>query len=226
MWSPVVARRIHLDSRSWTAHQARLCDSVRIRTFGQTNRDHGLRYRPVLDGQARYTAPVLQGSDAERRPVLNGSSRRGPPPRHSAQALIEFALILPVMLVMVLGGIDLGRALIYGVAVQNGAREAARLGATAAFDSSVTDTTVLQRLIDASGTGARIVPDMSAGHLTSAQTCAGNQWNFTISIVTASHGTFSNIAAARADSQFGGSKLTVTATGGVSMLAGFGPAGA
>jgi hypothetical protein len=124
------------------------------------------------------------------------------------------------MLVMVLGGIDLGRALIYGVAVQNGAREAARLGATAAFDSSVTDTTVLQRLIDASGPA--LASSLTCQPvLTTAQTCGGNQWNFTISVVTASHGTFSNIAAARADSQFAGSQLTVTATGAVSMLAGF-----
>jgi len=145
------------------------------------------------------------------------SFRRRLAPHQSAQALIEFALILPVMLVMVLGGIDIGRALIYGVAVQDGAREAARLGATAAFDTSVTDAGVLQRLIDASS------PALSscAATTTVNQSCGGGNWTLNINVLTTSHGAFSSIAAARSDAQFPGSQLTVTATGTVSMLAGF-----
>src|SRR5918911_1600980 len=67
-----------------------------------------------------------------------------------AQALVEFAFVLPVLLVLTLGMIDLGRTFVFGVAVQNGAREAARLGAKAYLDPTITDTLILQRLIDAS----------------------------------------------------------------------------
>jgi Flp pilus assembly protein TadG len=149
-------------------------------------------------------------------------------PRHSAQALIEFALILPVMLIMVLGGIDLGRAFVYGVAAQDGAREAARLGASAAVATSVTDTAVLQRLIDASS------PALAGCAATTAtnQSCGGGTWTLAISVLTTSQ-TYTSIASAvAADSlagctltgpvcQFPGSQLTVTATGQVSMLNGF-----
>lgn len=135
----------------------------------------------------------------------------------SAQAVIEFALILPAMLILVLGGIDFGRALLYGVAVQEGAREAARFGTTAAVDSSVTDIDVFNRLIAASA------PALSgcAAITTANQSCGGGTWTLNISVLTPTHGTFSSIAAAKLDSQFPGSQLTVTATGSVSMLAGF-----
>src|ERR1700682_4978337 len=90
-------------------------------------------------------------------------------PQQSAQALVEFALILPIMLIMLLGGIDIGRALVYGVAVQDGAREAARLGATAAVDGSVPDAVVFSRLIAAS------VPALTgcAANTTANQPCGG-----------------------------------------------------
>jgi Flp pilus assembly protein TadG len=67
-----------------------------------------------------------------------------------AQALVEFAFVVPVLLVLTLGMIDLGRAFVFGVAVQNGAREAARVAATAGLDADVSTHTILQRLIDAS----------------------------------------------------------------------------
>jgi Flp pilus assembly protein TadG len=67
-----------------------------------------------------------------------------------AQALVEFAFVLPAFLVLTLGMIDLGRAFVFGVAVQNGAREAARLAATGGLDPNMTTQVILQRLIDAS----------------------------------------------------------------------------
>jgi Flp pilus assembly protein TadG len=67
-----------------------------------------------------------------------------------AQALVEFAFVVPVLLVLTLGMIDLGRAFVFGVAVQNGAREAARVAATAGLDPNVKTRDVLQRLVDAS----------------------------------------------------------------------------
>jgi Flp pilus assembly protein TadG len=71
--------------------------------------------------------------------------------RTPAQALVEFAFVVPVLLVLALGMIDLGRAFVFGVAVQNGAREATRVAATAGLDPNVTTLVILQRLIDASG---------------------------------------------------------------------------
>jgi len=56
------------------------------------------------------------------------AARRAQP----AQSVVELALILPVFLIMLLGMFDIGRAFVFGVAVQNGAREAARLGSQAA----------------------------------------------------------------------------------------------
>ena len=70
--------------------------------------------------------------------------------RTPAQALVEFAFVVPVLLVLALGMIDLGRAFVFGVAVQNGAREATRVAATAGLDPNVTTLVILQRLIDAS----------------------------------------------------------------------------
>ena len=70
--------------------------------------------------------------------------------RAQAQAYVEFALVLPLLLLLVLGMIDLGRAFVFGVAVQQGAREAARLGAKAALDPTIDDATVFGRLIAAS----------------------------------------------------------------------------
>jgi hypothetical protein len=54
-----------------------------------------------------------------------------------AQALIEFALVAPVLLVLTLGVADLGRVLYAGVVVQQAAREGARLGAGATPGSHV-----------------------------------------------------------------------------------------
>jgi Flp pilus assembly protein TadG len=141
---------------------------------------------------------------------------RGLAPHTSAQALVEFAIILPVMLIMLLGSLDVGRALVFGVAVQDGAREASRLGAT----GSASDTDVLNRLVAAS---APALTGCTA--ILTPQTCGGGTWTFTNTILTP-NGTFASIALAKAGCQFpgcllGGSKLTVTARGQVSMFQGF-----
>ena len=52
--------------------------------------------------------------------------RRGDRPRERGQALLEFALILPIFAVALLGMIDVGRAIWANNAVANAAREAAR----------------------------------------------------------------------------------------------------
>jgi hypothetical protein len=47
--------------------------------------------------------------------------------RRSGQALAEFALVLPVLLVLLLGVFDFGRAIIVNTGLTNAAREGARL---------------------------------------------------------------------------------------------------
>jgi Flp pilus assembly protein TadG len=168
-----------------------------------------------------------------RRSITYGFAKR-----QSAQALVEFALILPVMLVLVLGSLDIGRALVYGVSVQDGAREAARLGATAAIDGSLTDLgvhpvtdPVLQRLVDASSPALNACATTWASNHVLQPSCGGGSWTFDVSVVTSDVGTnaqtsYTSIAAAKAGCvlpvcKFPGSQLTVTATGQVSMLQGF-----
>src|SRR6202162_3987782 len=45
------------------------------------------------------------------------------------QAIVETALLLPVLMLLVMGTADLGRVFYYSIAVTNAAREAARQGA-------------------------------------------------------------------------------------------------
>jgi Flp pilus assembly protein TadG len=131
--------------------------------------------------------------------------------------LIEFALIVPVMLTILLGTIDLGRAFVFGVTAQDGAREAARLAERAATDINVSDTAVLTRLIAASNP-ALIGCNPVLG---TQPNCGGGIWTLSIDVTTPTGTSYTSIAAAKADSQFPGSKLTVTARGSVSLLAGF-----
>ena len=72
---------------------------------------------------------------------------KGDIPRAAGQSLVELALILPVFLIIVLGSIDIGRGFIFGVAVQDGARESTRVAANARVDPGVTDAFIVQRVI-------------------------------------------------------------------------------
>jgi Flp pilus assembly protein TadG len=136
--------------------------------------------------------------------------------RSRAQSLVELAFVLPVLLLILLGMIDLGRAFVFGVAVQNGAREAARLGSRAAIDSSVTDTAVRARLIAASAPAL-------AGCLSttsSSQSCSVGTWTLGLSIVGTDGVTYSSLSAVPSTA-LSGAKLTVTAQGSsLSMVAG------
>jgi len=125
----------------------------------------------------------------------------GPHRPQPAQSLVEFALILPVLLVMLMGMFDLGRAFVYGVAVQNGAREAARLGAKAYLDPTVSDAIILQRLIDA-----------SAPALGGCQPQTGAQPSNGCSTWT--------LSVTPSGTKASGATLTVTATGRPALFAG------
>jgi Flp pilus assembly protein TadG len=63
--------------------------------------------------------------DRTRSPSKGGSHQRG-------QALVEFALVVPVLLILVMGIADFGWALRSWMAVTNSAREGARAGAVGA----------------------------------------------------------------------------------------------
>jgi hypothetical protein len=140
--------------------------------------------------------------------------------RAHAQAYVEFALLLPLLLLLVLGMIDLGRAFVFGVAVQQGAREAARVGAKAALDPTIDDATVLGRLIAASDPA---LVGCSATQ-TPGQACSGGTWTLTIEITPAAGSpVYSSIAAARAAglSALRGARVHIRASGGVSLFIGF-----
>jgi Flp pilus assembly protein TadG len=137
---------------------------------------------------------------------------------HRAQALVEFAIALPVMLLMTLGLIDLGRAFVFGVAVQEGTRQAARLASNAAIDitngqPNVTDKLVLGRAIASSSPALDGCTPVTAP----PQICNG----FTLTVqVSTGATTYTSIAAARSDAAFAGSRVTVTAAGPVALLPG------
>lgn len=135
--------------------------------------------------------------------------------RSQAQALIEFGLILPIMLVLLLGMVDLGRAFVFGVSTQEGSRQAARLAATANYDPTIDDTAVLNRLIGASN------PSLTGcSATTTQQSCAGGTWTFGVA-VNAGGTTYSSLAAARAASALPGSQVVVTGSGSVALFPGF-----
>jgi Flp pilus assembly protein TadG len=126
-------------------------------------------------------------------------------------------------MLMTLGMIDLGRAFTFGVATQQGAREAARYASRLAVNSSasgVSDSTVLQRLIDASS------PALDGCQpITTAQNCAGATWTFTLAATPPGSGTsYSSIPTAVANSTnpfLSGGQIIVTAKGSVAMMGGW-----
>jgi Flp pilus assembly protein TadG len=118
------------------------------------------------------------------------------------------------MLLMLLGMIDLGRAFVYGVAAQEGARQAARLAATANYDTSIDDAAVLGRLIAASNpalTGCTAV--------TTSQACGSGTWTLSTRVTQGST-TYSTIANARAANALAGATVTITTIGSVALFPG------
>jgi hypothetical protein len=60
--------------------------------------------------------------------MIKGFSHMPPEPRQRGQDLVEFALVIPLLLLIVIGVLDLGRAFFASIAVANVAREGARYG--------------------------------------------------------------------------------------------------
>ena len=57
-----------------------------------------------------------------------------PPTR--AQAMVEFAIVLPILLVLIMGIIEVGRMIFVYAATTNASREAARFGSAIGFDDT------------------------------------------------------------------------------------------
>ena len=64
-----------------------------------------------------------------------------------AQAIVEFAIVLPVLLVLLLGVVEVGRILIIYASVTNASREAVRFGSAIGFH----DTTYIRKYQYCSG---------------------------------------------------------------------------
>jgi Flp pilus assembly protein TadG len=134
--------------------------------------------------------------------------------------MVEFVLVLPIMLALTLGLIDLGRAFVFGVSVQEGARQAARLAASANYDLQVDDNAVFGRLVAASTPA--LVGCQNSTPVTAwpgNRTCNGGTWTFNVSIINGST-TYPTLAAARSANALGGAKITATAGGSVALVPG------
>ena len=121
------------------------------------------------------------------------------------------------MLLMLLGMIDLGRAFVYGVSAQEGARQAARLAATAVYDGSVDEQAVLGRLVAASNPALT-----GCSPVTPTQSCGSGTWTLSMKVVDgASTYTGSTaIADARAANMLAGATVTITSSGSVALFPG------
>lgn len=82
------------------------------------------------------------------QPEPHRTRHRTPPGATSGQALVEFALVVPILLILVLGVIDFGRAWHAYQVITDAAREGARL-AVVARTPSATPTTVEGAVRDA-----------------------------------------------------------------------------
>jgi Flp pilus assembly protein TadG len=144
--------------------------------------------------------------------------------RTRGQSLVELAFILPVMLIIVLGSIEIGRAFVFGVAVQDAAREAARVAANARVDPGITDTYIVQRLVDAASPAMLGCSPPAISSTPVSFTCGGGTWTVTMAVTPSgsatSYSTFSGVPASALGNLNGGT-VEVKAVGSVALLAGF-----
>ena len=96
------------------------------------------------------------GTLAESEAVAEGSGLAPQSPRRKrgrgerAQGLVEFALILPVFLIVVFAVVDFGLGLRAWITITNSAREAARVAAVSCATTSADTAAVQQRAVDTS----------------------------------------------------------------------------
>jgi Flp pilus assembly protein TadG len=128
-------------------------------------------------------------------------------PRDRGSAAVEFALLLPVLLLLIFGVVDFGRALNAQITLTQAAREGARL---ASFGQS---TSTIESRAQSAATGLTL----SASNFTTVTTCASGAGSGADGVVTISY-QFSFITPIGAIATIiggsgYGSSLTLTATG-------------
>lgn len=79
--------------------------------------------------------------------------------KEKGQALVEMALILPVLLLLLFGIIEFGRIFSAGLMVTHGAREGARLGAVGAADSQILSRVHNSVVLDTSRLSVIVTPE-------------------------------------------------------------------
>lgn len=89
--------------------------------------------------------------------------------RESGQAMVEFALIIPIFILILFAVIDFGHLLSTNIAVTNAAREGARTGITCASDSDFSS-----RVENRVHTSA---PDLKTSNLSISATKTGSSGN-------------------------------------------------
>ena len=103
--------------------------------------------------------------------TLTSAARR---PGQRSQALIEFALVSPVLLLLTFGVVDVGRAVFYYDTLNHAAREGAR-AAVRASNQLPTDTDVVNT-VTAQMAGAPVAAPCPQGPVTSSTPPANTAW--------------------------------------------------
>lgn len=135
------------------------------------------------------------------RQLARPSSRRG-------QSLVEFALVLPLLLLLLLGAIDLGRAFNSSISITNAAREGALYGASRPLDNSGITSRVRRELgLAPSDTSVVVSKSCSSGAACPRST--GYSWAGTATITVAVQTEFSFLTPFMND--FFGGALTLRA---------------
>jgi hypothetical protein len=78
--------------------------------------------------------------------------------KSQGQSMLEFALVLPLLLLVLVGVFDLGRALFVVITINNSAREGARYG-TLHFDETVDTNLKLAAVNEAVNSGIIVNPE-------------------------------------------------------------------
>jgi hypothetical protein len=93
-----------------------------------------------------------------------------PPRRERGQALVEFALVLPILLILLLGILDFGR----GIAAYNSVSNAARSGARVAIvnqDADAIEAAVMSEAISLGEVEVEFDPDVNDQPACPAEDC-------------------------------------------------------
>lgn len=105
---------------------------------------------------------------------MKATEGRGPSAAQRSQALIEFALVSPVLLLLVFGVIDLGRAVFYYDMLNHAAREGARVAARAS-NSLPTNSDVLNA-VNAQMQGIPVTEPCPQGPISSGVPPPNSAW--------------------------------------------------